>query len=155
MTLADAYLDRDDQGNYSTITDAFNAVHCVDDQRLTDKNALLDTAKKYKEAAPFLDDGNPPGATLDSCAFWPAPVTARTGPPKADGIPPLLVISTTGDPATPYEAGVNLAKALNSRLLTYEGVQHTVFLQGVGCVDNAGVKYLIDQTLPADGTRCA
>jgi pimeloyl-ACP methyl ester carboxylesterase len=155
MTLADAYLDRDDQGNYSTITDSFNAVHCVDDQRLTDKNALLDTAKKYKEAAPFLDDGNPPGATLDSCAFWPVPVTARTDPPKADGIPPLLVISTTGDPATPYEAGVNLAKALNSRLLTYEGVQHTVFLQGVGCVDNAGVKYLIDQTLPADGTRCA
>ncbi|GGU79871.1 alpha/beta hydrolase [Lentzea flava] len=155
LRLADAYLDRDDQGNYSTITDAFNAVHCVDDPRLTDKNALLEAAKKYKQAAPFLDDGNPPGAALDSCAFWPAPVSGRTDPPKADGIPPLLVISTTGDPATPYEAGVNLAKALNSRLLTYEGVQHTVFLQGVRCVDDAGVKYLIDLTLPADGTRCA
>ncbi|WP_089910130.1 alpha/beta hydrolase [Lentzea albida] len=155
LRLADAYFDRDDQGQYSTITDAFNAVHCVDDPRLTDKNALLETQKKYKEAAPFLDDGNPAGAALDSCAFWPAPVTARTGPPKADGIPPLLVISTTGDPATPYEAGVNLAKALNSRLLTFEGVQHTVFLQGDRCVDDAGVKYLIDQTLPADGTRCA
>jgi pimeloyl-ACP methyl ester carboxylesterase len=155
LRLADAYFDRDDQGNYSTITDAFNAVHCVDDPRLTDKNALLETAKKYKEAAPFLDDGNPPGAPLDACAFWPAPVTGRTDPPKADGIPPLLVISTTGDPATPYEAGVNLAKALNSRLLTFEGVQHTVFLQGEKCVDDIGVKYLIDQTLPADGTRCA
>jgi len=155
MRLADAYYDRDDQGNYSTITDAFSAVHCVDDPRLTDKNALLETAKKYKEAAPFLDDGNPPGAALDSCAFWPAPVSGRTDPPKADGIPPLLVISTTGDPATPYEAGVNLAKALNSRLLTFEGVQHTVFLQGEKCVDEIGVKYLIDQTLPADGTRCA
>lgn len=155
LRLADAYFDRDDQGNYSTITDAFNAVHCVDDPRLTDKNALLETAKKYKEAAPFLDDGNPPGAALDSCAFWPAPVTSRTDAPKADGIPPLLVISTTGDPATPYEAGVNLAKALNSKLLTFEGVQHTVFLQGETCVDEIGVKYLIDQTLPADGTRCA
>ncbi|MET9632851.1 alpha/beta hydrolase [Lentzea sp. NPDC006480] len=155
LDLADAYFDRDDQGKYSTITDAFNAVHCVDDPRLTDKNALLETAKKYKEAAPFLDDGNPPGAALDSCAFWPAPVSGRTDPPKADGIPPLLVISTTGDPATPYQSGVNLAKALNSKLLTYEGVQHTVFLQGVQCVDDAGVKYLIDQTLPADGTRCA
>ncbi|GAA3684980.1 alpha/beta hydrolase [Lentzea roselyniae] len=155
LRLADAYLDRDDQGNYSTITDAFTAVHCVDDPRLTDKNALLETAKKYKEAAPFLDDGNPPGAALDSCAFWPAPVSGRTAPPKADGIPPLLVISTTGDPATPYQAGVNLAKALNSRLLTFEGVQHTVFLQGDKCVDEAGVKYLIDLTLPADGTRCA
>jgi len=155
LRLADAYFDRDDQGNYSTITDAFNAVHCVDDPRLTDKNALLETAKKYKEAAPFLDDGNPPGAPLDACAFWPAPVTGRTDPPKADGIPPLLIISTTKDPATPYEAGVNLAKALNSRLLTFEGVQHTVFLQGEKCVDDIGVKYLIDQTLPADGTRCA
>lgn len=155
LRLADAYFDRDDQGNYSTITDAFNAVHCVDDPRLTDKNALLETAKKYKEAAPFLDDGNPPGAALDSCAFWPVPVSGRTDPPKADGIPPLLVISTTGDPATPYEAGVNLAKALNSKLLTFEGVQHTVFLQGEKCVDEIGVKYLIDQTLPADGTRCA
>ncbi|NKE60225.1 alpha/beta hydrolase [Lentzea sp. PSKA42] len=155
LRLADAYFDRDDQGNYSTISDAFSAVHCVDDPRLTDKNALLETAKRYKAAAPFLDDGNPPGAALDSCAFWPAPVSGRTEPPKADGIPPLLVISTTGDPATPYEAGVNLAKALNSRLLTFEGVQHTVFLQGQKCVDDAGVKYLIDQTLPADGTRCA
>ncbi len=155
LRLADAYFDRDDQGNYSTITDAFNAVHCVDDPRLTDKNALLETAKKYKEAAPFLDDGNPAGAALDSCAFWPAPVTGRTEAPKAGGIPPLLVISTTGDPATPYEAGVNLAKALNSKLLTFEGVQHTVFLQGEACVDDIGVKYLIDQTLPADGTRCA
>jgi pimeloyl-ACP methyl ester carboxylesterase len=155
LRLADAYFDRDDQGSYSTITDAFSAVHCVDDPRLTDKNALLETARQYKAAAPFLDDGNPPGAALDACAFWPAPVSARTGPPKADGIPPLLVISTTGDPATPYEAGVNLAKALNSRLLTFEGVQHTVFLQGQPCVDAAGVKYLVDLTLPADGTRCA
>ncbi|WP_330270809.1 alpha/beta hydrolase [Lentzea sp. NBC_00516] len=155
LALADAYFDRDDQGDYSTITDAFNAVHCVDDARLTDKNALLETAKQYKAAAPFLDDGNPPGAALDACSFWPAPVSATIAPPKADGIPPLLVISTTGDPATPYEAGVNLAKALNSRLLTFEGVQHTVFLQGDQCVDAAGVKYLVDQTLPADGTRCA
>ena len=50
---------------------------------------------------------------------------------------------------------MNLAKALNSKLLTFEGVQHTVFLQGEACVDDIGVKYLIDQTLPADGTRCA
>ncbi|GLZ36322.1 alpha/beta hydrolase [Lentzea sp. NBRC 105346] len=155
LTLADVYYQRGSDGNYSTILDAFNAVHCVDDQRITDKAAITETQRKYKEAAPFLDDGNPPGAALDACAFWPAPVTGDTKPPKADGLPPLLVISTTGDPATPYEAGVNLAKALNSRLLTYEGNQHTVFLQGNQCVDQAGVKYLVELQLPADGTRCA
>jgi TAP-like protein len=71
------------------------------------------------------------------------------------GLPPVLVISTTNDPATPYESGVNLAKALKGGLLTYEATQHTVFLQGNSCVDGAGVKYLTDLKLPKDGTRCS
>jgi hypothetical protein len=65
-----------------------------------------------------------------------------------------MVISTTQDPATPYQAGVNLANALKARLLTYEGTQHTAFLQGDSCVDRAGISYLTDLKLPAEGTRC-
>ena len=64
-------------------------------------------------------------------------------------------MSTTGDPATPYRAGVELARALGGRLLTYEGTQHTVFLQGVPCVDEAGIDYLVDRKLPEPGTRCS
>jgi pimeloyl-ACP methyl ester carboxylesterase len=154
MLLADAYYDRDPQGNYSTITDAFNAIHCVDDPRLTDKAVLTEAAKRYKEAAPFLDDGSTPGAPLDSCAYWPVPPTAQPHVPKADGLPPVLVISTTGDPATPYQSGVNLALALRGGLLTFEGTQHTVFLQGNSCVDPAATKYLVDLQLPPEGTRC-
>jgi hypothetical protein len=40
-----------------------------------------------------------------------------------------MVISTTHDPATPYQDGVNLAHELNARLLTFEGTQHTALLQ--------------------------
>jgi hypothetical protein len=29
-----------------------------------------------------------------------------------------------------------------------------VFLQGVKCVDQAGTDYLVDGTVPAEGTRC-
>ncbi|HEX5345668.1 MAG TPA: alpha/beta hydrolase, partial [Pseudonocardiaceae bacterium] len=58
------------------------------------------------------------------------------------------------DPATPYQAGVNLARDLNARLLTYEGTQHTAFLQGNTCVDDAGISYLADLKLPTEGTRC-
>jgi len=65
-----------------------------------------------------------------------------------------MVISTTGDPATPYAAGVNLAKSLNARLLTYEATQHTVFMQGDGCVDKIGTRYLVDLKLPDADTRC-
>jgi pimeloyl-ACP methyl ester carboxylesterase len=155
MLLADTYYDRDQEGKYASITDAFQAIKCVDDQRLTDRALLTDIARRYKEAAPFLDDGNPPAAALDSCAFWPVPPTATPHVPKADGVPPILVVSTTGDPATPYEAGVNLAKALKGGLVTFQGNQHTVYLQGNACVDSAGNDYLINLKLPPTGTTCS
>ncbi|MGQ0842232.1 alpha/beta hydrolase [Actinokineospora sp.] len=154
MLLADAYLERGQDGRYSTTQDAFTAVRCVDDPRVTDKAVVLDVQRRYKAAAPFLDDGEPATAALDACAFWPVPNTGRPHVPAVQGLPPVLVISTTGDPATPYDAGVELAKALGGRLLTYEATQHTVFLQGVRCVDQAGGAYLTELTLPPDGTRC-
>jgi predicted alpha/beta hydrolase family esterase len=67
----------------------------------------------------------------------------------------VIVISGTNDPATPYQAGVNLAKALGAKLLTAEDNQHTVALQGVPCVDNYVTSYFVDPSkLPADGARC-
>ncbi|MEV0681108.1 alpha/beta hydrolase [Actinosynnema sp. NPDC050436] len=154
MQLADAYYDRDRDGKYGTITDAFTAVKCVDEPRVTDRAVIDDVARRYKAAAPFLDDGNPPAGALDSCAFWPVPPTAQETKAVA-GLPPTLVISTTGDPATPYQAGVNLAKELGGGLLTYEGNQHTVYLQGNECVDPIGDDYLIDLKLPATGKTCS
>ncbi|MEV8410658.1 alpha/beta hydrolase [Streptomyces niveus] len=35
-----------------------------------------------------------------------------------------LTISITGDPSTPHQAGVNLAKALDGSLLTAKGTTH-------------------------------
>jgi pimeloyl-ACP methyl ester carboxylesterase len=154
MQLADLYMERDANGKYSTTQDVFTAVRCVDDPRVTDPNVALDVARQYKSAAPFLDDGNPPVAVLDACAYWPVPNTSEPHVPNVPGLPKVLVVSTTGDPATPYEAGVALAKGLNGGLLTYEATQHTAFLQGNECVDNAGAKYLTDLQLPPEGTRC-
>jgi pimeloyl-ACP methyl ester carboxylesterase len=154
MQLADLYLERDPDGTYSTTQDVFTAVRCVDDPRVTDPNVALEASRRYKEAAPFLDDGNPPVAVLDSCAYWPVPNTSEPHVPNVPGLPKVLVISTTGDPATPYQAGVALAQGLGGVLLTYEATQHTVFLQDNECVDDAGTAYLTDLTLPAEGTRC-
>jgi pimeloyl-ACP methyl ester carboxylesterase len=154
MLLADSYLERGPDGKYSTTQDAFTAIRCVDDPRVTDKNVVIEAQRRYKLAAPFLDDGSPPSAALDACAFWPVPNTSQPHLPSVAGIPPVLVISTTKDPATPYEAGVNLAKALDGGLLTFEGTQHTAFLQDNKCVDDAGTRYLVDVRLPSEGTRC-
>ena len=58
-------------------------------------------------------------------------------PVTAPGSPPILVISTTNDPATPYQAGVEVAERLSKGvLLTNEGDGHTVFGQGKSCVDD-------------------
>lgn len=65
-----------------------------------------------------------------------------------------MVVSTTGDPSTPYEGGVSLADSLGSALLTVEGERHTVALQSIStCVDQAVDAYLIDLTLPPDDAR--
>jgi pimeloyl-ACP methyl ester carboxylesterase len=155
MALADQYNERDTSGHYTNTQDVFTAVRCVDDPRVTNKTEILDAENQYDTVAPFLDDGRPNGAALDACAFWPVPNTSEPHEPKVAGVSPVLVISTTNDPATPYQAGVNLAKAMNGALLTFEGTQHTIFLQGNSCVDQVGTDYLVNGTLPAAGKRCA
>jgi pimeloyl-ACP methyl ester carboxylesterase len=154
LALADLYYQRDSTG-YTNSEDAFTAIRCVDDPPIKDRAAFREADRRYREVAPFLDDGNPPSGARDACAFWPVPTTDEPGMPQVEGLTPPLVISTTGDPATPYQAGVALADALGGRLLTFEGNQHTVALQGVGCIDAAVTRYLVDGTLPPEGTRCA
>jgi pimeloyl-ACP methyl ester carboxylesterase len=159
LLLADSYYERDEDasGNpaYTPLTDANMAITCVDEPRVTDRAVVADVQRRFAAAAPFLDTGRGPVAALDTCAFWPVPPTEQPHKPvAAPGLPPVLVVSTTGDPATPYQSGVRLAADLNGSLLTVKGTQHTAFLQGDSCVDQLGVAYLIDLTRPAQGATC-
>jgi pimeloyl-ACP methyl ester carboxylesterase len=147
LALADSY--------YSGVSiDAEVAINCVDADRTTDRAAAGETARRVVAGAPFLDSGIAPFAALDTCGLWPVPPTTTPHLPKADSLPPTLVISTTGDPATPYAAGVTLANALHARLLTVEGTQHTVASDGYSCVNRIVANYLLDLELPAEGAQC-
>ncbi|MDG3011911.1 alpha/beta hydrolase [Rhodococcus sp. D2-41] len=155
LQLADLYEGRDDDGKYSNSTDAFNAIRCVDDPPQKDRAVAGKADMAYRKAAPFLDDGRGTGnAPLDLCAFWPVPNTLSPRQVNAPGLAPTVVVSTTHDPATPYQAGVDLAKALGGSLITFEGTQHTATLDGNSCVDDAVTKYLVDLTTPAAGLTC-
>ena len=154
MRLADAYYGRQADGSYSNEMDDFQAVNCVDNPPITDPTVARNTDAQYRAVAPFLDTGQPPSPALDNCAFWPVPPTGGPHQPQTPGLPTVLVISTTNDPATPYQAGVNLAHDLNARLLTFQGTQHTAFLQGISCIDQAGINYLTTLQPPPEGTRC-
>lgn len=152
--LADAYEERGRDGRYSNTLEAFIAIRCVDDEPLRDPGQTLELDRRTREAAPFRDDGRGASAARDPCAFWPVPPSSTPHRPVVSGLPPVVVVSVTGDPATPYQAGVDLAAALGGRLLSVEGNQHTVVFLGDRCVDDAIIRYLVDLTLPADGARC-
>ena len=83
-----------------------------------------------------------------------------TQPPKAlhaKGAAPILVVGTTGDPATPYEWSEALAEQLDSgRLLTWEGNGHTAYANaGRGpCVVNAIENYLLTGAMPEKDLTC-
>jgi hypothetical protein len=89
------------------------------------------------------------------CSLWPVRPEPVPVPSRGDDLPPVLVVSTVGDPATPYEGGVDVARHLaHGVLLTYEGDGHTVAFSGNDCVDESVTRYLVELEPPASGTRC-
>ena len=128
------------------------AIRCVDDPPIRDRAQLTPLLDQVKDT--FMAYAEPLLPSLDPCAFWAAPNTSTPHKPHVPGLPRPLVLSTTGDPATPYQAGVELAEDLNGALVTFHGNQHTVYLQGNPCVDAIGDQYLLDLTVPAQGAAC-
>ena len=155
LALADMYMRRDPQGRYTNATDARIAVNCVDQPPITDPATVVEEDRRLREVAPFMSYGEFTGhAPMSTCAFWPVPLTSTPHLVSAPGLPPVLVVSSTGDPATPYQAGVDLAEQLGGGLLTFDGTQHTVVFQNEACVDDYAAAYLIDLTLPPADTTC-
>ena len=96
------------------------------------------------------------GAEL-GCQAWGHTGTQPSKKLHAKGAAPILVIGTTGDPATPYEDAVSLADQLDSgQLLTWEGNGHTAYASsGRGpCVIKAVDTYLLTGTMPKKGLTC-
>ncbi|GAT09054.1 alpha/beta hydrolase [Mycolicibacterium novocastrense] len=156
LALADLYMGRDAQGHYNNSTDVRVAVNCVDKPAVTDRAKVVEEDRRVREAAPFMSYGEFTGhAPLGTCAFWPVPPTSEPHELEVEGLPPTLVVSTTNDPATPYQAGVELAKQLGGTLVTFQGTQHTVVFQGNKCVDDIAANYLVDLALPPADTTCS
>lgn len=152
LSLADLYNERSSGGEFGSIQYAFTAYNCMDRVPSTpEEDAAI--AERLIEIAPRI--GPVFVSTPSPCEFWPVEPRGTTDPFSVPDAPPMIVIATTGDPATPYEWGVLLADELETAtLLTVEGDAHTAFGSGIRCVDDAVVDYLIDLTMPAEGTRC-
>ena len=93
-------------------------------------------------------------APRDLCTMWPVPPTSTPQPASSPGPGKVVVVSVTHDPATPYQAGVDLARQMGASLITFDGTQHTVVFNGDTCVDTAVVNFLVDSVVPPEGLHC-
>ncbi len=156
---ADYYNSRNDDGTYqSNSFEVYVAATCVDGDFVDDPASTLERIAEIDAAAPILgkyatfDDF----AVLDvACTNWPFPRAELPTSFAAEGAAPILVIGTTNDPATPYASAVSLSKQLSSGvLLSYEGEGHTIYNQGVSCIDDVVDDYLVNGTVPSADPMC-
>ena len=153
LSLADFYYDRENGEYLSNATEAFSAINCLDYPSDPDPARMRDEAAELEEIAPTI--GRFQGYGDLSCAAWPVSGATAREAVRAAGAAPILVVGTTGDPATPYRWAVSLAEQLESgALLTFEGEGHTAYGESA-CVNAAVDAYLLTGAVPASGARCA
>lgn len=152
VRLTDSYLQREGDGSYPNLLEANAAVNYVDNQCPKDPEAYRSLGERFAKDAPTF--GRSAATAGLTCAYWPAkpdPVNA----PKGKGAPPIIVVATTNDPATPYEWGRALSQQLESGVLvTHRGEGHTIYAQGNACIDSVVNAYILTLAVPAVGTSC-
>ncbi|GAA3045659.1 alpha/beta hydrolase [Kitasatospora albolonga] len=156
QAMADDYYDRGEDGKHSNMLDAYTAIHCADPGADVPTAAQFAAARqKLHDEAPLISARYTDEDLFDpDCRSWPYRTTEQPAPTKAPGAPPVLVVGTTGDPATPYAWAEQLTTELgNATLLTREGEGHTGYNKNP-CTTSAVNTFLTTGTLPAPGTRC-
>ncbi len=154
MGLADTYAERSTDGTYSgNMMQVINAVNCLDASDSPDLSVYEERARKAAIEAPLF--GRFLAWSGLTCGRWPIPATGKPHKITALTAPPIVVVGTTRDPATPYEWAVRLADELATGVLvTYDGDGHTAYTRSNSCVDDAIDAYYVDGTVPKDGLRC-
>jgi pimeloyl-ACP methyl ester carboxylesterase len=154
LALSDDYVERGPDGHYGQSLISYNPIYCLDHPETRSVDEIAAQARELGKEYPPLGDFIGWGAL--SCKVWPLPGVVPTQKLTASGAAPILVVGTTDDPATPYEWARSLASQLSSgRLLTRTGQGHVGYRQGNACIDRAVERYLVQGTLPAEGTVCS
>lgn len=156
LAMLDERLERDSTGAYKNkgnSYDAFIAISCLDDQGDASADELRKRADEWSQAAPTF--GSALSWSEYVCTEWPVPAKGEPRKVSAAGVGPILVVSTTHDPATPVEWAEQLSSELaDAHLIVLDTDGHTAYFNGSDCIDRAVDAYLLDGSVPAEGTRC-
>ena len=139
-------------GGSDNADDAGTAIDCLDHPVSHDLATYGALADSLQASAPIFGPLLAWGEA--GCAVWPVPPTRTVGPVAAPGSPPILVVGTTNDPATPYAWAVSVAKELDHGvLLTHDGDDHVAYFYSA-CVRADVQTYLVSGQTPPPGTVC-
>ncbi|HMK10557.1 MAG TPA: alpha/beta hydrolase, partial [Acidimicrobiales bacterium] len=152
LQVADVLSGRRSDGTWDNLWEANTAVNCLDsptrDTLSQVETEATDLAKASPRFGPLIAWGNLP------CTYWPAkpePIPLAT----AVGAPPIVVIGTTRDPATPYVWAERMASSLSSGvLITRDGDGHGGYADSP-CVAQMANDYLVNLTVPPPKAFCA
>ena len=159
LLLNDVYSGRNPAtGAYSTQEPSFTAIRCADRPGGLSEEEALAYEDEFVEASEVF--GPYMVWSLTGCGEdWP--VTEAADPPDYDAsgaAEPLLLLATTGDPATPIEGAERMREAMGggavAPLLRWDGEGHGAYLGEDPCVLDAVHGWLLDGEIPADDTAC-
>jgi pimeloyl-ACP methyl ester carboxylesterase len=154
LELADQYVGRGPSSYNDNSMEVLYAVNCLDHSDSIPTKQVPKYFAEFEKVSPTF--GKAFAFSLSTCAEWPVQSGQVTKAMAAAGAPPIVVVGTTRDPATPYQWAVNLADELDSGvLISRDGDGHTGYNSNNSCVDDAINAYLVDGEVPKDGLKCA
>jgi pimeloyl-ACP methyl ester carboxylesterase len=132
LELADNYTGRTEDGYTTNEFDSGAIIDCLDFADNRSVEEMKADAQVFAKQAPLFGPYLAYGGLI--CQYFETPKASEVLP--TDTANPIVIIGTTGDPATPYEWAQGLHKILtNSVLISLTGDGHTGQGQGNKCVD--------------------
>jgi len=150
LKLADEYTGRQNDGNYpNNEFDSGAVIDCLDFNEPRSVEQIRSDAKAFEARAPLFGPYLAYGGV--TCKFFSQDTEVTIKPTTTAN--PVVVIGTTGDPATPYEWAQGLSKLLtNSRLISLTGEGHTGQGQGNACIDDQIDDFYLTGKVPTTST---
>ena len=147
LDLADQYIRRTSNGTYENNEfDSGAIIDCLDFSESRSANQIRKDAQSFTKAAPLFGPYLAYGGL--TCKYFHPAKETNIAPTKTAN--PIIVIGTTGDPATPYEWAQGLNKLLtNSVLISLTGEGHTGQGQGSACVDDQIDDFYLRWAIPS------
>ncbi len=146
LKLADEYTGRQNDGSYpNNEFDSGAVIDCLDFNEPRSVQRIRRDAKSFESKAPLFGPYLAYGGV--TCKFFNQDSEVTIEPTATAN--PVIVIGTTGDPATPYEWAQGLNEILtNSRLISLTGEGHTGQGHGNRCVDSQVDAYYLKNKTP-------